>query len=441
MPSASPTLRRETTLTLLFTRGEEVALHSLTTAQTSYYGANVLEAAREAGLSGTLLRRLYFKYFGEVAGVRRAESVWHLEAADGLELDWQPISGLPQRERAWVDTAHSPPGNAPWMRPGWHAAALAWLDAELAAQGWTRQGQAGQPSVLKHGQISVLWRVDTSGGRVYFKAVPDFFRREVEVTPLLARELPGAAPSVLAADTRRGFLLLRDAGEENDTPDLSAVMRHLAGIQRASLPLLDGWALRDRGPDHVLSWLDRLLSDATLLTGQEGGFTPGEAERLRSHAPELEAALRRLSASPLPCTLGHGDLHGGNVVERGGRFTFLDWSDVCVTHPFLDASPAYFLGFGEMDDLGESQLEALAAATAAYLHAWTDFAPLEELRALFNDALTAGELLRALGYVDGIQPAVQDKTEWHGAHLEHLRRALTRLEKGEAPVSSGSLTL
>lgn len=417
--------RRETTLHLLFTRGGKAALRTLTTAQASYFGANVLEAARNAGLPATLRRRLQFHWAGEVGGVRRAESVWHLEAAQGLELDWQPASQLTERAREWLEIARTPPGNVPWMHAGWHAGALAWLDAELAAQGWARWAE---PTVLKHWQISVLWRVETSGGRVYFKGVPAFFRREVELTPLLSRELPGAAPPVLAADTRRGFLLLADAGEENVVPDLGAVMRQLAHLQRASVPLLGGWALRDRGPEYVLEWLDRLLSDTVLLVGQADGFTPAEAEQLRAQRPALAAALRRLCASPLPRTLGHGDLHGGNVAQRGGAFTFLDWSDVCLTHPLLDARPAYFLGFEALDALDGDQRALVAAASDTYLEAWTDCAPLAELRTLWGDALLAGELFRALGYVDGIQPAVEDKAEWRGAHLEHLRRLVEKEE-------------
>ncbi|GGO35535.1 phosphotransferase family protein [Deinococcus humi] len=421
---SGPGPRRKTTLHLLFCEDGQAALHILTTDQTSYFGANVAEAARAAGLPSTLLRRIHFHHAGEVEGVRRAESVWQLEADGDAQLDWRPVSELPPRHRAWAEAALIP-ARTPWMRPGWHAGALAWLDAELAAQGWTRQGQ---PTVLKHWQISVLWRVETTGGRVYFKGVPDFFRREVEVTPLLACELTGAAPPVLAADTRRGLLLLADTGEEQSAPDLNALMRHLARVQRASIPLLGGWTLRDRGPEYVLGWLEHLLSDEALLIGQAGGFTPEAAEGLRGQRPQLEAALRRLMTSPLPRTLGHGDLHGGNVVERDGRFTFLDWSDVCLTHPFLDANPAYFLGFEAMDQLGASQRRALAAATDAYLDAWSDLAPLPELRALFNDALTLGELFRALGYVDGIQGAVEDQTEWRGVHLEHLRRLVAQPE-------------
>lgn len=274
----------------------------------------------------------------------------------------------------------------------------------------------GEATVLKHWQISLLWQVETTGGRVYFKAVPDFFGREVRVTPRLAAELPGAAPPVLAADEERGFLLLKGAGQTQDALDLPALMRHLAWVQRRSLPLLSHLPLQDRSPNFLRARLDDLFSDACLLPGEEGGLSAGEAATLRAQRPELEAALARLAASPLPLTLGHGDLHGGNVVVDGaGRFTVLDWSDACRLHPFLDANAAYF---------AQAPAEAVEEAHAAYLDAWTDLLPPDELRALHADGLRAGELLRALGYVDGIQPHVEDRAEWHGAHLYHLRKLL-----------------
>lgn len=423
-PHAPP--QRETTLHLLFLRGEQVALHPLSTGRTTYFGANVLDEARAAGLNTTaLLRRLHFQALGEDRGVRRAECVWHVQGADNAGLRWQAVPGLQERERGWVDAARTPPSNVPWMHPGWHAHALDWLDEELAAQGRAR---TGEPEVLKHWQISVLWRVPTRAGPVYFKAVPDFFGREVQVTPVLARELTGAAPPVLAADTARGFLLLDDAGTEpGDVPELATLLRHVAQVQRQARPLLPGLGLRDRGPAYVLRWLDHLLTDETLRTGQADGFTGEESARLRAHRPALVGALERLASSPLPATLGHGDLHGGNVVTRDGRYTLLDWSDACVTHPFLDADPDYFLGYQAMDGPTDTQRHTLTAARDAYLHAWADVAAPETLRALHGDAMLASELYRALGYVDGIQAAVEDKTEWRDAHLDHLRRLLRRL--------------
>ncbi|GHF59397.1 aminoglycoside/choline kinase family phosphotransferase [Deinococcus metalli] len=417
------TPRRETALHVLYTRPGESAWYTLDTDHMTFFGANVLEVVRAAGLPGTLLRRLHFRTVGEEGGVRRTESVWHLHAGEAAGLDWRAEGAWDERRRAWREVARTPPTNVPWMHPGWHADTLAWLDEELTAQGRTR---TGEPAVLKHWQISVLWRVPTGAGPVYLKAVPAFFAREVAVTPVLARELEGAAPPVLAADTGRGLLLLESAGSEvSEAPDLDAVMAHVARLQQASRPLLPALELRDRGPEYVLDWLDALLSDATLLTGEDGGFTAQDAGALRALRPLLTAALERLAASPLPRTLGHGDLHGGNMVARDGAFTLLDWSDVCVTHPFLDVNPAYFSPWQVDPPPG-----AVDAARDVYLRAWTEFAPEDDLKALFRDAVICGELYRALGYVDGLQGAVEDKTEWRTAHLGHLRQVL-RLHRAQ----------
>lgn len=417
--------KRDTTLHLLFTREDgRSAIHTVKTDQTTYYGANVVEAARKAGMEARLLRRIHFHFHGERDGVKYAEAVWHLHAEKGAAVNWR--ADFTDVERDWIQTARTPT-LTPWFQPGWFARTLAWLDAELTAQGWTR---TGVPRTLKHWQISVLWEVPTSHGRVFLKGVPDFFRREAELIPLLSRELPGAAPPVLAADTRLGLLLMADAGEPVDEQDLNwpDLMRHLARVQHSSLPHLSGWKLRDRGPEFVLKWLDTLLSDESLLVGQQDGFTAEEARRLRAARSPLEAALHRLSASPLPRTLGHGDLHGGNVLVKDGQFTVLDWSDVCQTHPFMDVNPAYFLPNPWENSLNADQ-EQLNAARQAYLQTWTGYALMQELEHLLKDGELTGELFRALGYVDGIQGAVQDKTEWHGTHLIHLRKALQMLEE------------
>lgn len=415
--------QRKTTLHLLYTRPGEAAVHTLTTDQTTYYGANVPGLARAAGLGAVPLRRVHYQGLGAQDGVLRAEVVWHYGGGEG-ELHWRPLDTLDERERIWVDLALCPPPNVPWMHAGWWEGALAWVDDELREQGLER---TGEPEVLKHWQISALWRVPTVAGPVYFKAVPDFLAREVEVSPRLAAELLGAAPRVLAADAGRGFLLLQGAGEVRETHDLPVLMAHLADIQRASVGLLPALGLRNRGPEYVRGWLDTLLADETLMVGHRDDLTADEANALRAQRGELEAALNRLAASPLPRTLGHGDLHGGNVAVQDGLYTILDWSDVCETHPFMDANPSYFLPdpFQSGDHSTEAGTAAdQTAAEDAYLARWADVAPAHELRPLLADGQRAGELLRALGYVDGIQPAVHDKREWSGTHLYHLRKLL-----------------
>lgn len=408
-------VRRETTLHLLLTQPGEtgVACRTLTVDHPVYFGEHVLEAARAADVEGWLGRRLAFTRQGVGEdGVTRATCAWQL-----FTSDLPGAAPLPDGLRELADAARTPT-RTPWFGPHWHAGALAWLDEELAAQDRPR---TGEPVVLKHWQISLLWRVPTRRGDVYVKAVPDFFAREVTVTCALSG-VPGAAPPVLAADTRRGLLLLDGCGEAGGDP--AAVLRQLARVQRATLPLLPELELPDRGPAYLLAQLDALVSDASLHADEHGphpdALTPEEAATLRARRPELEAALERLRASPIPLTLGHGDLHGGNVTTHGDQVTLLDWSDASLTHPSLDANPAYLCPDGSDPDPA-----VLEAARDAYLREWADLAPPDDLRALHADATLAAEIYRALGYADGIQGAVEDRREWRGTHLWHLRRLLT----------------
>lgn len=410
-------IRRQTRLHLLCLHpdGQRFARHSVIVGYTTYYGENVLETAPPAW-KARLARRLGFVSQGEVGGVRHSETTWLLHAAEPAAVSWQALDTAPEHVQAELSAA-AQPNRTPWFHPDWPQQAEAWLNEQLQACGLR---PVGSPRVLKHWQISLLWQVPTCHGPLYFKAVPHHFPREVPVTVRLARDLPGAAPPVLASDSRQGFLLMADAGASLETPDLKALMLQLARVQQLSLTLVPELELPDHGPAYVLSRLDHLLSDEVLMLGKPGGLLCDEVQALRAARPDLEAALRRLEAGSLPRTLGHGDLHGGNVVCGSGGLTFLDWSDASLTHPFLDAQPEYFFPTGTAPDPAE-----LAGATGAYLRSWTDYASLAEVQALHADARRVAELLRALGYVDGIQPFMDDPTEWRGAHLLHLRQLLT----------------
>ncbi|BDP42259.1 hypothetical protein DAETH_22280 [Deinococcus aetherius] len=382
------------------------------------------------------LRRLYFAWLGEEAdGTLVREAVWHLDAPGGLTgVTWALPEELPGTERRWAEAALSPapPTRPPFARVGWAAGALAWLDEELGEQDLNR---AGPPEPVKHWGISALWRVPLEGGGdpVYLKAVPAFFAREVTATCVLSAEIPGAAPLVLAADEGRGLLLLNHAGDvPGEEVSGAGLAAHLARVQRASVRLVPGFRSRglpDHGPAWVAALLPELLRGDVLLLGEEGGLTPAEAARLWVLEGRLQEACVRLLASPLPEVIGHGDLHRGNTVRNGeGRWTLIDWSDVSVTHPFLDADPLYLAPEG-------ASPETLEAVETAYLAEWADLLPPAEGRALMREARLVGEVYRALGYTHGIQPYIEDKGESRTAHLEHLRRVLGRAEANLAPPS------
>ena len=407
----------------------------LTTAD--YRGNAFFGPALAAVVPGTTpLRRLEDDVLPDQDGLPQCRAVWLLEG-DGEGDGWLILDDLPVEARVWARAALAPdPERRPhWQRRGGWAALMAWLDTELAAQGLERQGV---PQVRKDWGISFLARVDTRSGAVYLKAVPDFFLREVAVTCALQHQRPGAAAPLLAADTARSLMLMRDAGVplENGASgrappspqgsgwtmgDSCALVRHLAGVQRdaETLPLLR--TLPDHGPEWVLGHLPALLDGSLFLTGRPEGLTVEEGWQLLALRPRLEMALKRLAASPVPRTLGHGDLHGGNVVRAGDAFTLLDWSDACLSHPFLDGGPQYLVP--------EHQR---AEAADAYLEAWAGLLPLPDLRALLRDGTLAGELYRVLGYTENIQPNVAaDDHDWDTGHLYHFRALLRLAEQDQ----------
>jgi len=259
-------------------------------------------------------------------------------------------------------------------------------------------------------------------------------------TCALQQERSGAAAPLLAADTVRGLMLFRDAGVplENGASgraapspqefgwkmnDSRALMRHLAGMQREAEALHLLRTLPDHGPEWVLGHLSTLLDGSRFLTGRPGGLTPAEGRQLQEMRPRLEAALKRLAVSPVPRTLGHGDLHAGNVVRRGDSFTLLDWSDVSLSHPFLDGGPQYLV----------PEVHC-AEASDAYLEAWAGLLPLPDLRTLLRDGVLAGELYRALGYTEGIQPHVADDDhDWDTGQLVHFRALLKLAQQHQEP--------
>lgn len=409
------------------------ALPVAVVAENTFVGRGLTDAFPELSPWLAPLRRLHFARLGKEAdGTLLREAVWHLDAPHGLRgVAWVLPGELPETERRWAEATLSPapPSRPPFARVGWAAGALAWLDEELKEQGLSR---AGPPEPVKHWGISALWRVPLEGDPVYLKAVPAFFAREVAATCVLSGEIPGAAPPVLAAEEGRGLLLLKHAGDVPDEEDDgTALAAHLARVQRASaglLPELRSRGVPDHGPGWVASLLPELLREDVLLLGEEEGLTPAEAARLWVLEGRLQEACVRLLASPLPEVAGHGDLHRNNAVRDGaGRWTLIDWSDVSVTHPFLDANPTYLAPDG-------ASPETLEAVETAYLSVWADLLPLPEGRALMRDARLVGEVYRALGYTHGIQPHIEDKDESRTAHLEHLRRVLEWA--GASPPSS-----
>ncbi|MET9657112.1 aminoglycoside phosphotransferase family protein [Streptomyces sp. NPDC006510] len=285
---------------------------------------------------------------------------------------------------AVVDRGQYQDAVTPWEQESWRADAIGWAERGLAAHGLRETG----PRKVRLRPWSVLVRMSVAGDdAVWFKANPPASAFEAGLTEALARWVPGHVLEPLAIDAGRGWSLLPDGGtlfrDALDSAAGTAVdpgaweepLRQYAGMQRALVPYAEEIELLGvpSARTAVLpETFDRVVDGNTALE-------PADRRALCELRPRLVEWCEELTGAGIADTLDHSDLHDGQLfAPEPGRFTFFDWGDAAVAHPFcsfLVPARAARERFGP---------EALPRLRDAYLEQWT------------SDGRTTAELRRAL---------------------------------------------
>lgn len=284
-----------------------------------------------------------------------------------------------------LDRGRFPDARTPWDDPDRRAEALEWVLGRLADRGLRESG----PRKVRLRPWSVLVRFSVTGGPgdrpVWFKAVPPAAAFEAGLSAALADWVPDHVLAPLAVDAERGWLLLPDGGPllrqvldegAGTLADWEDALRGYAVAQRALVPYAEkvaGLGVPSARPDELPGLFDTLVAENTAL-GRE------ERVALVALRPRLVEWCQELAAVGVADSLDHADLHDGQLFRPApGRFTFFDWGDALVGHPFCSLLvPAR----SAEDRFGP---EALPRLRDAYLEPWT------------GDGVTAGELRRAVG--------------------------------------------
>ncbi|HSA99523.1 MAG TPA: phosphotransferase, partial [Anaerolineales bacterium] len=275
-----------------------------------------------------------------------------------------------------------------WQNPAWQKQAHDWIRAETARQAIQITGEIEQPHMYPW---STVLRVPTNVGTLFFKATAAETVYESALTERLAGWYPDCMPELVAVDTARGWMLMRDGGEQ-----LRASIRPTRNVT-AWNPVITRYAEVQVGlaghvseilalgiPDHRLAALPvlyaQLLADeASLLIDREKGLTSAEWEQLKILKPRFEQICSELAACGIPESLNHGDFHDGNVLLRDGRITFFDWGDASLTYPFVSLR-TFFVSIEIALDLDEYDFTPeMAALLNRYLKPWQQFATKEGL--------------------------------------------------------------
>ncbi|MFK4083676.1 hypothetical protein ACI2LF_06185 [Kribbella sp. NPDC020789] len=208
-----------------------------------------------------------------------------------------------------LDRGSYPDARTPWDHAAWRREAMGWLVEQLDRLGVRETG----PMRVRLRPWSVIVRVEAAEP-LWFKANPPGSAFEPALTARLAELVPEHVLTPYAVEVERGWSLLPDGGQ---------VLKQV-----------------DRKPQH---WADLLAQYAELqraLVDHTDEFDRiGVPNARLAVLPELfdfpwvADACAELAALGIPETLDHADLHE-NQIFSGDRYTFFDWGDAVVSHPF-----------------------------------------------------------------------------------------------------------
>ncbi|MFI8347906.1 phosphotransferase [Streptomyces sp. NPDC085596] len=290
-----------------------------------------------------------------------------------------------------VDRGSYPDVVTPWEQATWRGAVFDWVEGQLTAHGLRLSGV----SRVRVRPWSVSMRIPVAGGApVWFKANPPASLFEGPLTAALSRWVPEHVLRPLAVDAGRGWSLLPDGGPlfrevRGDVPPRAweELLTGYARMQRALVPRAD--ELAGLGVPRVR--VTEVPASFDRLRAANGSLDPDQRARLDALRPRLVDWCAELASFGVPDSLDHADLHEGQLFHPGpGRFTYFDWGDSVVSHPFAS------LRVPALRACERYGPEVLPRLRDAYLEPWTDIGlSAAELRRAVRLAWRLGALGRA----------------------------------------------
>jgi hypothetical protein len=324
------------------------------------------------------------------------------------------VDGVPPvATRPWTTPLPDDPLRARWARPGGPAGDLAWADAQLIAAGRPRRWPAVQK---KTWNLSSIWRLPTSDGDVWLKAVPPFFAHEGAVIHALAAP---ALPPLIAFDDLGRTLLDDVQGVDQyqaPTERHAAMIDALVALQARAVGKVDE-LLAAGAPDWRAAPF--AVAAADVVERGSAGLRAEERRALDRLVTGLDDRFCRLAECGIPDTFVHGDFHTGNVRWTEAGPVIFDWGDCGIGNPLLDL-PAF-----------DRNLAAThrPAARSRWIEQWTAQVP-------GGDAARAVALVQPIAalrlaiiyqrFLDGIE---QTERRYHDADVPMQLREAAAIEE------------
>jgi hypothetical protein len=311
-------------------------------------------------------------------------------------------------------------------------ARLGWID-ELLAKTSGYRGQASMPALRQLNQsmdFCLLSLTESSGHKMWFKAVGEPNKREYALTVELTRRFPANLPKLLAIIPEwNGWVMENVEGvplnESSSIEPCEQALTVLAVMQKevaSYTASLSSIGAKDWTCARIASLSEPFFREARRAMQEQTSTRskPLSESELYRLERDIHSALNELMNGGIPETLVHADIGHGNVIATPEGPVFLDWAETAIGHPFLSAE--YLLA-----DLARSNSTLAAAVPTLRSH----YAALWKTHARQGDLDTVTLLSPAVAAFAYAVFAWDENRNWPDSSLvwPHLRSLLRRTKR------------
>jgi len=279
-----------------------------------------------------------------------------------------------------------------WQKRGYSSELLQWSKKNLPEKVLTYEQ-------IKINALSAVYKAFCENNSYFIKVVPEIFQTELELTNYLAEKYPESIPEVILIDCEKRILVTKEINgkmlyEFREINPWKSALNSYAKIQMKEMANTDTllkMGFLDRTMKKLRKHIDEITMNLEKVFGGLGSdLTKEEISLWNENVYKMKELTKEIENSKVKNSLDHGDFYCANIAISKDKSIIFDWSDGCVTHPFISLVPFFY-----ECEFNQEEKESLLKT---YLMNFTEFDSYENLRKEYELIKIISELHLAWTY-------------------------------------------
>jgi len=279
-----------------------------------------------------------------------------------------------------------------WQKNGYSSELLQWSKKNLPEKVLSFDQ-------IKINALSAVYKANCDNFSYYIKVVPEIFQTELGLTKYLEKNYPDSIPEVILIDYENRIIVTKEINgkmlyEVREIGPWKNTLNTYAKIQIKEMTNTDTLLKKgflDRTMKKLRNHIDEITMNLEKTIGDFGNdITENEITLWNESVYKMKELTKEIENSKIKNSIDHGDFYCANIAISKDRIIIFDWSDGCVTHPFISLVPFFY-----ECEFNEEEKESLLQT---YLMNFTEFDSYKNLRKEYELIKIISELHLAWTY-------------------------------------------